>query len=98
LDLVANDNNHHREPKFDSEDEHHHFHIDIFQTFFTRLPEQEQIPNKLLKHASYKIINDPMPNDQLECAPLAWTVFLHTVAKKHSRQSALLQTPPILLM
>jgi len=50
LDLTANDNSHHREPKFDNEDEHRHLHINIFQTFLVRFHKQEQILNRLLKH------------------------------------------------
>ncbi len=50
LGLVTNDNGHHREPKFDNEDEHCHLHIDILQTFLARLHEQGQILNKLLRH------------------------------------------------
>ncbi len=48
---IDHNNGHHREPKFDSEDEHRHLHINIFQTFLAQLPEQEQIPNRLLRHA-----------------------------------------------
>ncbi len=50
LGLAANDNGHHQEPKFDNEDEHGHFHIDILQTFFMGLHEREQIQNRLLRH------------------------------------------------
>jgi hypothetical protein len=49
LGLVANNNGHHQEPKFDNEDEHHHLHIDILQTFLAQLHEQERTLNKLLK-------------------------------------------------
>jgi hypothetical protein len=37
LGLATNDNGHHREPKFDNEDEHRRFHIDTFQTFLVQL-------------------------------------------------------------
>jgi hypothetical protein len=50
LGLVANDNGHHWEPKFDNENEHRHLHIDTFQTFLVQLHKQEQILNKLLRH------------------------------------------------
>ncbi len=33
-----------------NEDEHRHFHINIFQTFLAWLHEQGQILNKLLRH------------------------------------------------
>jgi hypothetical protein len=49
LGLVANDNGHHRERKFDNEDEHRHLHIDILQTFMAWLHKQEQILNRLLR-------------------------------------------------
>ncbi len=39
LGLVANNNGHRWEPKFDNEDEHHRLHIDILQTFLARLHE-----------------------------------------------------------
>jgi hypothetical protein len=50
LGLITNDNGHHWEPKFDNEDEHHHLHIDIFQTFLAQFHEWEQISSRLLKH------------------------------------------------
>jgi hypothetical protein len=50
LGLVANDNGHHREPKFDNEDEHRHLHINILKTFLAQFLEQEQILNRLLRH------------------------------------------------
>jgi len=37
LGLATNDNGHHREPKFDNEDEHRRFHIDTLQTFLVQL-------------------------------------------------------------
>jgi len=50
LDFIANDNGHHREFKFDNENEHSHLCINIFQTFWIRLHEQERILNRLLRH------------------------------------------------
>jgi len=46
----TNDNGRHREPKFDNESEHRHFHIDTFRTFLAWLHEQEKILNRLLWH------------------------------------------------
>ncbi len=40
LSLAANDNGHHREPKFDNEDEHRRLHTDTFRTFLVRLHKQ----------------------------------------------------------
>jgi hypothetical protein len=37
-----------------------------------------------------------MPNDQFECAPLAWTILLRSTVEKHSRQAAFLQAIPVL--
>jgi hypothetical protein len=39
-----------------------------------------------------------MPNDHLNCTPLAWTVLLRATVEKHSRQAVLLQALPILLV
>jgi hypothetical protein len=37
INLVANDNGHHQESKFDNEDKHRHPHTKILQTFLERL-------------------------------------------------------------
>ncbi len=50
MGLVANDNGHHREPKFDNEDEHRHFRIGTLQTFLARLHEEGQILDRLPRH------------------------------------------------
>jgi hypothetical protein len=39
-----------------------------------------------------------MPNDQLECAPLAWAVLLRAVVEKQSRQAVLLQALLVILV
>ncbi len=98
MGLVANDNGHHREPKFDNEDEHRHFHIDTFQTFMARLHEQEQILNRLLRRVGSETIDDPMPNDRFECTPFSWMVILRTTVEKHSHQTVFLQALPVLLV
>jgi hypothetical protein len=36
LGLTSNDNGHHKEPKFDNENEHRRLHIDTLQTFLVR--------------------------------------------------------------
>jgi hypothetical protein len=50
LDLVANDNGHRQESKFNSENEHYHLQANIFWIFLAQLHEQEEIISKLLKH------------------------------------------------
>jgi len=52
LGLVANNNGHHREPKFDNENEHHCLDINTLQTFLVQFHKPEQILNRLLKHVS----------------------------------------------
>ncbi len=37
--LIANNNGHHWEPKFDNENEHHDLHIYTLQTFLAQLHE-----------------------------------------------------------
>jgi len=37
LGLVANDNDHYQESKFDNENEHHHLHTNTLQTFMAWL-------------------------------------------------------------
>ncbi len=98
MGFATNDNGHHRELKFDNEDEHRRFHIDTFQTFLMWLHKQEQILNRLLRHVGYETIDDPMPNDRLTCAPLFSTNLFHTTIERHSRQAVLLQVLPFLLM
>jgi hypothetical protein len=48
--------------KFDSEYEHHHPHIDIFQTLLTQSHKLEQTLNRLLGHEDQETIDDPMLN------------------------------------
>ncbi len=50
LGFIANNGGHHQKPKFDNENEHRHFHIDILQTFLAQLHEREQILSRSLKH------------------------------------------------
>jgi hypothetical protein len=85
LDLVVNNNGHHQKSKFDNENDHGHFRTNILQTFMAQLHEQEQILSKLLRHVHEETIDDPMLNDQLECAPFFWTVLLYMAVEKHSR-------------
>jgi hypothetical protein len=50
LGFVTNDNGHHRESKFNNENERCHLHINTFQTFLMWLHEQEKILSRLLWH------------------------------------------------
>jgi hypothetical protein len=70
LGLIANNNGHHYESKFDNGDEHRDLHTNILQTFLVQLHEQEQSLSKLLKHVGEETIDDPMLHGQFKCAPL----------------------------
>jgi hypothetical protein len=97
LGLVTNNNGHQRESKFDNEDEHCHFHTNIFQTFLAWFHKHEQILSRLLQHVGQEIIYDPMLNDQLECTLLFWMIILRATIGRHSCETMFFQILPFLL-